>query len=176
MEVPVAPPTAFMMNAPGPVLSSDALEMSTQKLPQTVVAFFVTCVVAFLVTCGPGDALAAPAAATQRPLVKRLRMVVPSCGLLGRPPSRWHGRSSSAGRGLVRCWLLLSVIPPCQPVVVTLPWVDIRLLVALSPTAGHLRDWPDLHELDVPPVNAVDAIWQIQRINFETPEMAHLNV
>src|SRR6266487_95104 len=87
MEVPVAPPTAF------------------------------------LVTCGPGDALAAPAAArprdeaiaadaatTQSPLVKRLRMVVPSCGLLGRPPSRWHGRSRSAGRRLVDvgCYSLLS--------------------------------------------------------------------
>src|SRR6266496_4495349 len=111
MLVPSAPPTAFMISC-GP---SAALEMSTQRLPQTVVAFFVT--------CGCEDALAAPAAARPRdvliaadaatrqsPLVKRLRMVIPSCGLLGRPPSRWHGRSSSAGRGLVDvgCYSLLS--------------------------------------------------------------------
>src|SRR6266567_5751662 len=115
---------------------SSALERSKQRPPQTVVAFFVT--------CGFEDALAAPAAAKPRdvliaadaatrqsPLVKRLRMVVPSCGLLGRPPSRWHGRSSSAGRGLQRCWLSLLVIPPCQPVCVTLPRVVIRSLVAM---------------------------------------------
>src|SRR6266496_1236101 len=95
MLVPSAPPTAFWIMC-GP---SSALERSKQRLPQTVVAFFVT--------CGCEDALAAPAAARPRdvliaadaatrqsPLVKRLRMVIPSCGLLGRPPSRSEEHTS----------------------------------------------------------------------------------
>src|SRR6266699_5697400 len=109
---------------------SSALERSKQRPPQTVVAFFVT--------CGFEDALAAPAAArprdvataadaatTQSPLVKRLRMVVPSCGCWAGHHLGGMGGLAWAGRGLQRCRLLLLVIPPCQPVCITLPWVVI---------------------------------------------------
>jgi hypothetical protein len=36
--------------------------------------------------------------------------------------------------------------------------------------------WPDIHELDVPPVNAVDVFQQIRGINFGAEDMGQINV
>ena len=95
--------------------------------------------------------MAADAASTQSPLVKRLRMIViPSCGLLGRPPAQvaWA----------VKLW------PATADDVVTVTLCDRSLSVSdhyrtmssrfitrcwLPDTAWRLRDWPDTHELDV---------------------------
>ena len=78
MAFPVAPPTALRIE----FVPSSSLDTSVQRSPQTVVAFLI---------CGAEDALAAPtvaspkvvvmaadAASTQSPLVKRYPMMIPS--------------------------------------------------------------------------------------------------
>jgi hypothetical protein len=44
------------------------------------------------------------------------------------------------------------------------------------PWPGFFGYWPDIHELDVPPVNAVDVIQQISGINFGAVYMGQINV
>src|SRR6266705_3940449 len=152
---------------------SSALERSKQRPPQTVVAFFVA--------CGFEDALAAPAAArprdeamaadaatTQSPLVKRVRMVIPSLWMLGRPPSRWHGRSSSGRPRLTTMIAVTSCGPALSASADRYLTMSSCLISDCELTDGivFFSDWRHIHEIDVPLVNAVDAIQQIRRSIF----------
>jgi hypothetical protein len=102
-----------------------------------------------LTACGREVAFAAPAAASPRdvvmaadaasthsPLVKRLRMVIPFLWFAG-PGTfsvAWAVKLGPAAAGYDVMCLLLFVIPPCQPVTDTIPWVVTRLLVAVAPS------------------------------------------
>src|SRR5215467_13329282 len=141
-------------------------------LSHTVVACGLTCVAAeaAVAPASPrAELTATDAASTYSPLMERLRMGDPFLWILGRPPRRvawavklWPAATDCCCSLRVTCCDSALSVSGNRLVMSRLLTIS-RLL---SPTPRRTFDWPDSHEHDVRPAEAVDQSAQIHRRNF----------